>query len=427
MEKKYWLGTGNYNFTDNITWDMYFELSGGRTGSIKFDNFSVSPVDPRTQLAYPDWEKSSSYTTYTVKYPLELYMTTKATFYGVGEKNYYAYIKSNPSAIPTRIRGNFFPLNMVDFNPNMHSDDPLSPVFDLYTKEALSIIKEGLGGKEPKYVQYAASEVYNYKRDAVSIRNGPANTIYNQASNMEYWGQMLEKYIENYKLIFKGSPTAPTSAKFVCWADMIMPWGYGYTVYAEKNQDSRALEYIKNSWIGTNNIIISLWIYPQSIIPGSNPPQILLQSAAEMQTNINMIKNQGLSFSVLYATDCTNKALEWVTNGNVNTPQEHIQHEIDMTRSWFDIIKSNDNESKCEGVAMTAWPVPQPWDALSVNSWNGLYYLAYFGWCNPSARDLPVEWKLWQNGADGEPVLNFLTTKSWPPADIVPSIQLLLE
>jgi len=410
-------GAGNHTFEDSLRWDVaFYTHSDSSNNSITFTDFKVIHVNPLDQMAYPKWEKSKDYNGYVNHkyYPFEKLMTTFAVYANSGrDTTIRHFIDKAPSSKLKLVKGNFLPYTAgMGSSPDIQfSTDPLSPAYDLIAQEMLRIIKQGLGNTEPKYYHFAGDEVFVYKRNAACVTNGPYNTVYNKCGNMEFYARIMHKNIQRYKLIFKGDTTATCSAKFLFWGDMILPFGHGYTMYAEKNNDQGAMKCLKQNLI-TDTVIPVIWIYDYASIPGKNN-QFFLYAQAEVQKSIDFLKNNGLGYAICYATDGKKVDLARV-NSSVDTDTKHIQHEIDLARNWCDIVSSNANRPHFQGYLYTGWGnTPN----VRTNRWNGLYPLAYFGWLDQNARDLPEKWKTFENGSDGEPVLKLLERNECPPAE----------
>jgi hypothetical protein len=95
---------------------------------------------------------------------------------------------------------------------------------------------------------------------------------------------------------------------------------------------------------------------------------------------------------------------------SINNDKKHIQHEIDMARSWGDIVTMYND---CFwGYMYCGWSV-----SFKSNQWNGLFPFAYFGWKNPAAKDFPGEWKkisAVSRGNNDQPVLDLLQNSVVP-------------
>jgi hypothetical protein len=436
IEDTFHFGADNYRFQSNFIW--YFALMSRSGSSVALSNFHISPVDPKSQLAYSTWETNSAalFQADSTLYPYEQYVTTRATYLTTNEndfsfthtEDYFSY--TPPIFTPpaheklTKLTGNFLPVVEGAYAPlNRHTADPLSPVHDLVSNEMLAIIKEGLGGQEPKYYSLAGDELLIFRRDNASRKDGP-NPVFKNCSNGEFFARLLEREVQRYKNIFK--PSASVTTKFVFWADMITFSGEGYKYYADSNTDENALQYLQANVSPNFQLIPAIWIYVDSPLPGStsNPPAPYLSDPSSIKIRtIDILKKHNFQFIATYSTAKSFLPSDTIPN------EQRIQTEINMARSWCDIAQSESsmlptNVNSFEGY------IYAPWDGcFRTYKWNGLYSLAYFGWTKQNARDFPSGWKKIYPTLDGDsqPILDLLVKGINPFFNIIPILQLLLD
>ncbi|HEX2958312.1 MAG TPA: hypothetical protein VHO70_15870, partial [Chitinispirillaceae bacterium] len=380
-----------------------------RNADVYIENVQIQPVDPRTIVRNRQWETSRAYSEILKKYPLEKFRETRVDYDLNGTTvNRRLFLDTVPAGSRIkRVYGHFDRFNN-DYgwgSLTQNPVDPLSPVADLVTLEMLRIIRDGLDSVPPSCYYFPSDEVPVFRRDYLNMKSGKAGTVYNKSSNGEYFGRVIKEQIERYKKVFGGSGTASAKTTFIICGDMVLPFGIGYTCHAEKFDDQDALGYLNKSRDG-ERIAIAFWEYDYTGIPKCvpcQPKEFCLKNQSFMNDNIKRVLDNKLEYIAWYASDGNMSGIMGVSS-DINSETKHIQHEIDMARSWCDIVIKN---RECfYGYMYCGWAPP-----LKANRWNGLFPLAYFGWKNPAARDFPLEWKkisTTSRGDNDQPVLDLL-------------------
>ncbi len=422
MQERVWIdtamvcGTGTHLFDSLVRLD--FELATRNkswNATAYIENIQIKPVDPLSIVRNRQWETSGAYRDILKKYPLEKLRETKADYIqnGVTVKR-RLFLDSVPTGSKIKkVYGHFDPFsNDIGWGPvTQNPVDPLSPVADLVTMEMLRIIRDGLDSIPPPCYYISSDEVPVFRRDYLSMKNGNAGTVYNKVTNGEYFGMIIKEQIGRYRKVFNVNSVSSKKTAFIICGDMILPFGFGYKIYAEKNDDQDALAYINKSANG-ERVAVAIWVYDYSVIPKCLtcvPKEFGLKNQSFVSENIRRVRNNHLEYITLYASDGKMSDIMAV-DVNVNNDAQHIQHEIDMARSWCDIVSKNKNNFY--GYMYCGWAAP-----FRANRWNGLYPLAYFGWKNPGAGDFPYGLKKISTGTRGDndqPVLDLLYREAVP-------------
>jgi hypothetical protein len=398
-------GSGSHRYDSLVRLDIEL-LTRNKSENANIEvSLQIKPVDPVSIVGNRQWETSKYYEDFLKMYPDEHLRETRADFDSTGFTiQRRLFLDSIPSnLVLTKIYGHFLPWNNDRGWSSLIQNpiDPLSPVAGLVNLEMLTIIRDGLDSVPPCCFCISSDEIPVFRRDYLSMKSGKAGTVYNKASNGEYFGRIVRNQIDCYKRVF--GDTVGTA--FIICGDMILPFGIGYTCIAEKTDDQNGLMYLDKTR-GNDKIIIALWLYDYGGIlkcPSCIPKEFCLKNASFVSENINRVKKHHLNFIAWYATDGKTSDLMSIDTG-ISDDTKHIQHEIDMARIWCDIVK--ENTDGFSGYLFCGWsPV------FKANRWNGLYPLAYFGWKNPAARDFPAVWKCTSTitrGDNDQPVLDIL-------------------
>jgi hypothetical protein len=403
-------GNGMHMFDSLVRLDFELSTSNKSHGAATYiENIQIQPVDPLTIVCDRKWETSAAYSEMLKKYPREKLRETRADYDFEGtlvQKRLFLDSVHEGKKIK-KVYGHFEPFNNDHGWGSLvqNTVDPLSPVTDLVTMEMLRIIRDGLDSVEPPCYYISSDEVPVFRRDYLTMKSGIAGTIYNKATNGEYFGTIINEQIKRYRKVFQVHDVNPRKAAFVICGDMVLPFGIGYKCFAEKQGDQDALAYLNKHRDG-ERIAVAIWEYDYASIPKCLPcvpKEFSLTNKSFINENIQRVRNNNLEYIAWYASDGRMSDLMTI-DPSINNDKKHIQHEIDMARSWCDVVTTNND---CFfGYMYCGWSVP-----FKSNQWNGLFPLAYFGWKNIEARDFPGEWKkisTESRGDNDQPVLDLL-------------------
>lgn len=422
MHERIWIdtaavcGDGTHLFDSLVRFDFEVLTRNKSWNAVTcIENLQIQPVDPLKIVCNRQWETSGSYSKILEEYPREKLRETRADYDLDGtivQKR--LFLDEAPAGKKVRkVYGHFEPFNNDNGWGSLIQSpvDPLSPVADRVTLEMLRIIRDGLDSVAPPCYYITSDEVSVFRRDYLAMKSGKVGTVYNKVSNGEYFGMIIREYIDRYKSVFGAHGATSPKTTFIICGDMVLPFGIGYKCYAQKSDDQDALAYIKKSGDG-ERIAVAIWMYDYGSIPKCLPcvpKEFGLENRSFIENNIQRVTNNNLEYIAWYASDGTTSDLMTV-NAKINNDILHVQHEIDMARSWCDIATANQN--RFYGYMYCGWAAP-----LKANRWNGLFPLAYFGWKKPGAKDFPAEWKkisTLSRGDNDQPVLDLLQRGAVP-------------
>lgn len=413
-ERFFRCGIGNYQYNRTFMLDFNLFSNGTSVAStVRVDNIEIMPQDPVSVVFGREWEGRVDYATILANYPLEVNREVKAVYEdGSGTRTEISHFQDPPPPGQTlvMIKGHFIPATTdMGTTPHQMTVDPLSPATDMITRQMLEVIRDGLGGVEPKYFFITSDEVFIYRRGINNTPHGPLSNTLNTATNGEYFAEVIKLHIDRYKDIFGVAPGSPANTSFKIWGDMIIPFGGGYQYFAESYTDEDAITILGGL---VDDITVAIWAYDYMFYPKpwEDPKVFMLNSTQAMiNDNIDRLQAHGLKYIATYATDGGQGDIAEI-DPSITNDQPHIDHEIDMAKKWTELV--NAEPQGFEGYVYTGWEPP-----IVANRWNGMFSLAYFGWLNPQSAFVPNWWRSVSAnpGDNGEPVLEVLanTTVPW--------------